>query len=147
MRLICLGRGRCWTVYAATQADESCPVLDLIQSLDDKRGAKVLSDLQQYVPDSSPREWVRIDFSWKLRGCDSIYEFRWPTKQGGTPRILWFYDHQKVIICTHGLNKKGSLGNDDLRHAEAVRARYLEAQGAGTLEIVDFTEIKENKAE
>jgi len=141
MLLVRLGSGAQWTVYAATHANGSCPVLDLVGALDKKRGAKVLSDLQQFVPISTPRDWVAMDFSWKLEGCDSILEFRWPTKKGGTPRVLWFYDRDKVIICTHGIAKKGKLGNEELERAEAVRKMYLAARGAGTLEVVDLTKF------
>lgn len=118
MLLVRLGRGSNRTVYAITQANGTCPVLDFIGSLDEKRANKVLSDLQQFVPNSASRQWVASDFSWPLEGCDSILEFRWPTKAGGTPRVLWFYDRDKVIICSHGLNKKGHLSNDELERAE-----------------------------
>ena len=142
MRLVRLGHGSKWTVYAATQANGSCPVLDLIESLDAKRGAKVLSDLQQFVPNSTPQDWVRMEFSWQLEGCDSILEFRWSTSKGGTPRILWFYDRGNVVICTHGVNKKGSLSNDELQRAENTRATYIAARDARRLEIRDFTDFE-----
>jgi hypothetical protein len=147
MLLIRLGRGTQWTVYAATEANGSCPVLDLIAELDEKRANKVLSDLQQFVPNSTRRDWIAMDFSWQLEGCDAILEFRWPTKKGGTPRVLWFYDRGQVIICTHGVNKKGNLSNEELRRAEAVRTAYLAACAGETLTIVDIDEYEAGNQE
>lgn len=59
-------------------------LLDFIGKLDDKRGNKVLADLREWVPWSNPEEWVRSECSRKLRGTDSILEFRWLTRKGGT---------------------------------------------------------------
>jgi len=132
MRLLLLGQGQ-WAVYAICSDDGACAVLDLIEGLDQKRGRKVLSDLSQWVPNSSSQDWVRTDFSWKLRGTDSILEFRWPTKGGGTPRVYWFYDANNVIVCSHGVNKKGATDPDDVRRAEAAEEVYRRDKTARAL--------------
>lgn len=124
MRLILIGKGRRWTVYAACTDEVSCPLLDFIAELDTKRAAKVMSDLKEFVPDSTPAEWARIEFSWPLRGSDAIFEFRWRARRG-TPRVFWFYDEGNVIVCSHGLNKKDNeLDPHEVRTAEAMKARY-----------------------
>jgi len=130
-----------WTVYAACGDDGSCPLLDFIASLDTKRGAKVLRDLRVYVPTSEPADWVRARFSAALVGSDGIFEFRWPTRGGGTPRVFWFYDEGRVIICSHGLDKKGAMPQPELRLAEQVRRAYLAAKADGRLEILELEDL------
>src|SRR5438045_5738062 len=108
MRLVLIGKGQRWTVYAACTDETTCPLLELVAGLDRKRAAKVISDLKEFVPNSTSADWARIQFSWQLRGSDGILEFRWSTGRGGTPRVFWFYDEGNVIVCSHGLNKKGN---------------------------------------
>jgi hypothetical protein len=136
MKLVLVGQG-VWTVYAICTDETTCPLLDFVAELDEKRAAKVLSDLKQFVPNSQPADWVRIDFSWKLRGTDAILEFRWPARKGGTPRVLWFYDEGRVVVCSHGLDKKGTeLDPAEIQAAEAAKARYLKAKALRQLEVV-----------
>jgi phage-related protein len=119
-------------------------VLDFIYDLEEKRGNRVLSDLREYVPASEPRDWVRANFSWALRDTKDILEFRWPTRGGGTPRVLWFYDTDRVVVCTHGLNKKSNaVSKEEIDTAEAMRQRYLNSKRSNTLEIVDFDDFDE----
>jgi len=102
-----------WTVYAACRDDGSCPLLDFIASLEARRGARVLRDLRVYVPASEPAEWVRARF----------------------------YDEGKVIICSHGLDKKGAMPQPELRLAEQVRRAYLAAKADGRLEILELEDL------
>lgn len=150
MKLVRLGQG-IWTVYAICSDETTCPLLDFVDGLDAKRAAKVLSDLKQFVPNFQPADWVRLDFSWKLRGSDAILEFRWPTKKGGTPRVLWFYDEGHVVVCSHGVDKKATaLDPAEIQAAEAMMARYFQAKAARQLEFVrheDFDPPDENEEE
>lgn len=140
MRIIELGAGG-WTVYAVCTNDGTCAVLEFVNGLDLKRSRKVLADLQQFVPNSTPQDWVRIDFSWQLRNSESILEFRWSKKGGGTPRVYWFYDEKRVIVCSHGVNKKGETDPEDIRKAERTREEYLKAKGTGNLSIVSYSDF------
>ncbi|MGH8221177.1 MAG: type II toxin-antitoxin system RelE/ParE family toxin [Steroidobacteraceae bacterium] len=136
MQLVLIGKGQ-WTVYAVCSDENTCPLLDLVDELDEKRGAKVMSDLKELVPNSSQADWARIHFSWPLRGCDGIFEFRWSTRGGGTPRVFWFFDKGHILVCSHGLNKKGnSIDRREIEIAEAARAQYLQAKETGRLKVV-----------
>jgi hypothetical protein len=137
MKIVELGTGH-WTVYAVCSDETTCALLDFVAELDEKRSRKVLADLQQFVPNSEPRDWVRMDFSWKLRGTESILEFRWPQKGGGTPRVYWFYDEGRLIVCSHGVNKKGDTDPEDIRLAERAREDYLRAKAANQLKVVSY---------
>jgi phage-related protein len=112
-----------------------------VAALPEKLGNKVLSDLQQFVPTSEPQNWAQTDFSKRLKGSEKILEFRWPTSKGGTPRVLWFYDRQRVVVCTHGLIKKGDMPPEDVRHAEAVREAYMAARDGDELTVMPIEEF------
>jgi hypothetical protein len=113
----------------------------MILGLDARRGHRVLSDLQKYVPDSQSAEWARSGFSKKLKGSDGIYEFIWPTRGGGTPRVLWFFDADRVVVCCLGEDKKGALSDGAIRSAEKIKAEYLAAKQSGEVEFIDFSDF------
>jgi hypothetical protein len=140
MKIVRLGQGE-WTVYAVCVASDACPVLDFVAELVPKRGDRVLSDLREFVPNTSPQDWVRSEFSEKLRDAEDIYEFRWPTKGGGTPRVLWFYDENRVVVCSNGVDKKGKLRDDEIEFAEKTRKQYLDAKKNNRLQIVDLEDF------
>lgn len=140
MLLLRLGVGK-WTVLALCEAAGVCAVLDLVENLGEKRGNQVLSDLREYVPVTDSRDWVRSEFSESLTGADGILEFRWPKHGGGTPRVLWFYDENRVIVCTHGVDKKGKLDPAEIRRAEAWKTAYAAAKARKDLVIVAFDEF------
>lgn len=144
MKIVRIGQGT-WNVYATCVGRDACPVLDFIGELGEKRGDAVLSDLQQFVPNTSPEHWIRVEFSEKLTGWPDLYEFRWSTKGGGTPRILWFYDDNKVVVCTYGVNKKGKLKKKDIRLADKIREDYFAEKEKGNLIIVEIEDLDEGE--
>jgi hypothetical protein len=146
MKLLRLAAGACWTVYAVFSANhEDCPLLDFIEGLEERLGDRVLSDLRQYVPKTEPSLWVRTEFSKTVSGSSGILEFRWPKGRGGTPRVLWFYDENRMIVCCQGVNKKGSMPAMAIRMAEEIKRLYLLAKDAGRIEIVDFSSLDEEQ--
>ncbi|MEQ8966187.1 MAG: type II toxin-antitoxin system RelE/ParE family toxin [Azospirillaceae bacterium] len=59
-----------------------------------------------------------------LTGRDGLFEFR-----RGQLRVLWFYDQDRVVICSHGFVKKsGKAPPRELDRAEASRDRYFAAK-------------------
>lgn len=56
---------------------------------------------------------------------DGIWEFKAPN----TARLLWFYDANCIIICTHGFSGKRGRGKTPRREidrAKQIRQKYLE---------------------
>lgn len=147
MQVVQLAKGTHWTVCAAC-ANGGCPVLGFIEELegkggnDSKRGRKIFSDLTQHAPNSASSEWAATDFSKDLG--DDIYEFRWNGK-GGVPRVLWFYDENKVVVCVHAtIKKKPRLEPQDMEIARQRRAEYFAAKAADQLEFVDIENFDGN---
>jgi phage-related protein len=135
VQLVVLAKGTRWTVCAICAGRDECPTLDFIEQLEEARGDKALSDLEMFVPNSGVDEWARRELSKPL--ADGIYEFRWPRKKGGTPRVLWFYDDDKRIVCTHGyLKKDGGTHPAELERAKAYRGQYAAARARGALTMV-----------
>jgi hypothetical protein len=59
---------------------------------------------------------------------------------------MWFYDKGKIVVCTRGLNKKGTMAESEIRQAESIAEAYGRAIKADALEIVEYTEfVKPNK--
>jgi phage-related protein len=55
---------------------------------------------------------------------DGIYEFKAPN----TARLLWFYDADRIIICTHGFSGKrgsGKTPRKEIDRAKEIRKEYL----------------------
>jgi phage-related protein len=56
---------------------------------------------------------------------DSIFKFKAPN----TARLLWFYDANRIIICTHGFSGKrgkGKTPRKEIGRAKQIRKEYLE---------------------
>jgi phage-related protein len=44
----------------------------------------------------------------------------------GNLRVFWFYDQDKVVVCTHGKIKKSQkTKKDDLEYAIELKKRYF----------------------
>jgi hypothetical protein len=141
MKVVKLAVGTHWTVTALCDDDGSCPLLDFLDGLDDlKKQAKILSDLQQFVPFHTTQDWGS-EFSWSLRGSDKIYEFRWPSRKGGTSRVLWFYDAGKIVVCCHAVLKKGDMDEAEIRKAERAEQAYRAAKAQGEVIIVELSDF------
>jgi len=148
MRIVRLATGSHWTVCAACVGAD-CPVLEFVAELegkggrDSKRSREILADLTSYAPNNSSTDWIRQEFSTDL-GND-IYEFRWGGK-GGVPRVLWFYDENRVVVCVHATIKKDDrLDTQDMELAIKRRKDYFEAKEAGELDFVEIAEYENNK--
>jgi hypothetical protein len=140
MQVVRLGQGAHWTVYAVCTPGGECPVLDLVTELDKKRGAKVLSDLREYVPNSTAQQWAAAEFSKPLVETEGLLEFRWTAKGGGTPRVLWFYQPGKLVVCSHGHNKKGTLPSEAIDAAADIKQQFIKATEGNEIVVVEYAD-------
>jgi phage-related protein len=109
-------------------------VLDLLNDSGDP-GLRLLADLKESVPRRGPP--ANNEASKKLR--DDIFEFREPVTRGGTLRVLYFYDKDRVVVCVNGVLKKRDKTPDDLIDAAITkRAEYLSAKAMNRLHIQDI---------
>jgi len=86
----------------------------------------MLQLLERVAASGPPRN---TDISHKIQG--DIWEFI-----KGRLRVFWFYDEDRVIVCTHGLVKKSQkIPKREITRAEQVRMAYVAAKRAGALMI------------
>lgn len=128
MRVRRLLQGK-FTVYAVCDSRHSCVLLDFLEGL----GANLQRDsdhmlaLLERVSQQGPPH--NTDVSHQIDG--EIWEFI-----KGRLRLFWFYDEGRVVVCTHGLVKKGQkTPKSDIEQAQQWRNSYLESKQKGTLEI------------
>ena len=64
---------------------------------------------------------------------DKIFEFR-----KSDLRVLFFYDEDRLIICSHGYRKRTQkVGRGEKERALVARDEYFKAQHDGRLEILE----------
>jgi phage-related protein len=147
MRVVRLAQGTHWTICAACSGS-GCPVVEFVADLeskggrDAKRARKILADLTTYAPNSTNGEWAKTEFSKDLGS--EIYEYRWDGK-GGVPRVLWFYDENKIVVCVHAVLKKDHrIEPQDIEVAIQRRNDYLAAKAAGQLTLIEADDLDDN---
>lgn len=128
MRVRRLLQGK-YTVLAVCDNRNACTLIDFFESLGanlEKDAHHMLELLERVSQHGPPRN---TDISHQIDG--EIWEFI-----KGRLRVFWFYDEGRVVVCTHGLVKKGQkTPRSDITQAANRRKEYLAAKCARTLEI------------
>lgn len=146
MNLLRLGKKN-WEVLAvcSDRSHEECDALDVAFAADEgKKGGSINSmvyRLTEYIPENGP-EIRNAQKAKKLQGADDLYELIQKTGGGGTPRIYYFTDGDRTIVCAAAEIKKGEKQAQQrvINHAEEVRRRYFEAKTRNSLVIEDLTD-------
>jgi phage-related protein len=129
IRLKVIVRAR-WTLYAVCAGRNECPLEMFLADRTElgKDKDRMLRRLEaiaehgpQYLPDISHQ--IEPDL--------------WQTEQGRI-RILWFYDRDRVIVCSHGFVKR-TRKTPETEKAQARRKLhvYRAAADAGTIRIME----------
>ncbi len=118
-----------FTVLAVCDNRNVCTLIDFFEGLGanlEKDSAHMLELLDRVSLQGPPHN---TDISHQIDG--EIWEFI-----KGRLRVFWFYDEGRVVVCTHGLVKKGQkTPKADIAQANSRRKEYLAAKRAGRLEI------------
>ena len=130
MKLRCVQRG-IWTVLAICDDRGGCLVQELIDHLEtDSRSDydQVMAQLRWAAANGPPRNYKK---SRPL--ADRIFEL----KTRGGIRIPYFYDQDRLVICTEALRKpKKTEMRAVITRALAARERYFEAKRRGAVEMI-----------
>lgn len=114
-----------WSVRAACDENGRCPLLTFFGDMK-KHGDKdatAMVRLLAHVAERGPQQ-LGEDMSRPIRSAEGLFEFK-----RGKIRVFWFYDEDRVIVCTHGLVKKGqAIEKRDLKAAVKTRQRYMDAK-------------------
>lgn len=126
-----------WTIYAVAEERNNCVHCQLLEFLigleaDRQGSAQKLIALLDHVSNAGPQD-LSDDVSHYIDQVERIFQFR-----KGAIRAAWFYDDNKVIVCTHGfLKRTNKTPKSEVRAAIAAKQRYLAAKKSGTLQVVD----------
>jgi len=134
MRLLRVGKGT-WDVLVVRDERDRCQVLDFLKQLGRagdrrrKHAERMLAILGDYIPYHGPPKAREMT---KDLG-DGIREFR---SVAGEFRVYWFYDRDRVIVCTHAFEKDEQGDRPvEKRRAERIRLEYQRARETGELEV------------
>lgn len=121
-----------WKIWAVSDADGGCELLDFLAALDRDVRNRVLSML-----DAVAQQGTRVipsDRCHIVDDNDPIYQFTC-----GQVRILWFYDRDKIILCSHGFLKK----SQKTPKKEKVRAKKsLQVLPVGACDLLREEDMK-----
>lgn len=129
MKLVRIGRPSSrFKVLAACDARGGCPVLDFLENLsrsEAKLQTAVLAFLRErvaaYGPPTNGEQCKELE--------DGILEFK-----KGPVRILWFWDADQVVLCTHAFRKRTQkTPRREIDRARQVRSNYLAAKRSKNL--------------
>lgn len=144
MRLLRYALGMCWTVYLYCRDDETCPILDVLTGCG-SIGERMLADLHKVA--SRPLESLKRDTEFsKPIGNTGLFEFRLPTSKGPTPRVSYFFDSGRVIVCTLAVLKKSEkLPREFIDQSAAIRSIYFSKGGLKAAHVEIYQETSEEE--
>lgn len=118
-----------WRILAVCTARNECPLFSFLANLegrltqDSRRMLRLISRVASHGP---PRN---TELSHQI--SDGIWELI-----QGRIRVLWFYDTNRIIVCSHGFVKKSQKTPKlEVERARMTHKRYLRAKRAQTLRI------------
>ncbi|MHB8156138.1 MAG: type II toxin-antitoxin system RelE/ParE family toxin [Desulfocucumaceae bacterium] len=119
VNLIVIRLGQTFSINAL-RIDNSCPTLDLLDSLEQSNPTEhdgILTLLAHSAENGPPKN---------IEKCrplgDKLFEFKYKHT-----RLLFFYTAGQIIICTHGFWKQGQkTPRKEINKAKELRKRYLE---------------------
>jgi len=129
MPILTIKEGSRYAIYA-WGGEDSCELLDFLEGLeaDSNADATRIANLISRTAELGPPHNKLQCRALEGKHAEGLYEFKAP---GGT-RVLWFYDKNRIIICTHGFVKKGQrTPRREIDKAQSIRQLYFEEKQNG----------------
>lgn len=113
-----------WKIYAVTSGRGNCELLQFLSGLDSAYEENVNALLALFDDISGKPEGPQGLASKKCHTITSDNKI-WQVSVGRL-RVAWFYDGDKIMICTHGFFKDSQeTKKSDKRRAQNLRNEYL----------------------
>ncbi|MBM4331341.1 MAG: hypothetical protein FJ117_08985 [Deltaproteobacteria bacterium] len=132
-------RDNVFKVYAVGSSPTRCDLLDF------------LNELESNYQTNRDGLYALFDQTAE-KGIDLIKHKSVPLRKGifrvseGDLRVFWFYDQEKIIICTHAIiKKKQKTDKRELDYAIEMKERYFRSKGT-KIPIIPY-EDQENEKE
>jgi mRNA-degrading endonuclease RelE of RelBE toxin-antitoxin system len=125
--------GNHFRFYAIGASPDHCELLEFLNSLGANYEATKRSLLALFD---------KISLQGPLRNTEKSHKLNdiWEFIQGDL-RIFYFYDKGRLIICTHGVIKRGrKIKRGDIERAENLREEYLRLAISFDLPIILFSQ-------
>ena len=123
-----------FSVYAIGDSQNGCESRNFLSTLGanlQREGIRMLVCINRMAergPDFSPDV------------CHQVEEKLYQLSQGSL-RVLWFYDRDRIIICTHGFIKKTrKTPKNEKKHAKSLMGKYFEEKKSGSLKSIPWNE-------
>lgn len=124
MPVVLVRSGARFSVFA-WGSEEDCELLAFLEELENNAHSdyeRLLALIERTAEHGPPhnRQQCRALEGERARG---LFEFKAP--RGA--RVLWFYDENRVIICSHGfIKKKDRTPAEEIERAQNVRKKYFD---------------------
>lgn len=121
-----------WRILAICDNRQACQVDDFLLSLAPnlKKDADKIRTLFKYVTEHGP-QGLDLEISHNI--APEIFEF-----VRGRIRVAWFYDANKVVICSNGFIKKGQkTPKQEIETAQAAKSDYFLNKAKGRITLLE----------
>lgn len=126
------GMTKSWRILAICDNRQTCQVDDFLVSLAPnlKKDANRIAALFKYITEHGP-QGLDLEISHNI--APEIFEF-----VRGRIRIAWFYDADKVVICSNGFIKKGQkTPKHEIETAQSAKRDYFAAKAQGKITLLE----------
>lgn len=128
MQIELLEKGQ-FTIYSVLNGQGRNELLDFLEGLAPNLHKNRDGMLQLLETTALQGPSRNTEISHQIEG--EIWEFI-----KGRLRVFWFYDKNKIIICTHGIVKKTQkISKKDKEKAQQIYSDYMTAKAANRLQV------------
>jgi phage-related protein len=121
-----------WRILAICDNRQECQVDDFLSTLAPnlQKDANRIRALFKFVTEHGPRG-LDVEVSHNI--APEIYQF-----VKGRIRVAWFYDADKVVICSNGFIKKGQkTPKQEIEAAQQAKSNYFVEKAKGRTNILE----------
>lgn len=122
MPLKSIRQGASFEICCWKEVDGECPLEDFFEELKNT-GHPDLDQMLRLIKRTAefgPPRNVEMSRALEGRNAEKLWEFK-----AGAIRIIWFYEQNKIIICTHSFLKKGrKTPASEIETAQNIRSNY-----------------------
>jgi mRNA-degrading endonuclease RelE of RelBE toxin-antitoxin system len=126
MRLKSIRRGASFEICCWKEDKGECPFEDFFKELKEN-GHPDLGQMLRLIKRSAelgPPRNIEMSRALEGRNAEGLWEFK-----AGAIRVIWFYERNKIIVCTHGFLKKGrKTPASEIKLAQKTRSKYYAKQ-------------------
>lgn len=115
--------------------------VEALENSGDANARKMMGLLENTVPVNGPP--IRNPNKCKSLGSD-VHEFKCGSRRGTKFRVLFFYDRDKLIICSEAFTKAERTPRQPIGRTVELMSSYADASRSGEIKIMDYMEWKEN---